>query len=56
VKDNYDGFIEHRHDQSILSNLQKKHGVTLVEDISQYGDITREEGYKRLVNHHRIKA
>ena len=55
-KDNYEGFIEHRHDQSILSNLQKKYGVTLVEDISQYGDITREEGYKRLVNHHRIKA
>ena len=54
-KENYEGFIEHRHDQSILSNLQKKHNVTMVEDISQYGYKVREKGFKQLINHHRSK-
>ncbi len=54
-KDNYEGFIEHRHDQSILSNLQKKYDATLIEDISQYGNGIREKGFKQLINHHRSK-
>lgn len=54
-KENYEGFIEHRHDQSILSNLQKKHNVTMVEDISQYGNQARKKGFKQLINHHRSK-
>ena len=33
--ENYDGFLDHRHDQSILSILQKKHNVKIIEDISQ---------------------
>jgi hypothetical protein len=51
----YDDFISHRHDQSILSVLQKKYNVTLIEDISQYGNEVREKGYKQLINHHRDK-
>jgi hypothetical protein len=53
--DNYSGFLEHRHDQSILSILAIKYGVNLVEDISQYGDKFRESGFKQLINHNRDK-
>lgn len=30
--DNYEGFVEHRHDQSILSILQKKYDVITIEE------------------------
>ena len=37
-KPNYPGFIEHRHDQSVLSLLSKKNKNVLIEsDISDYG-------------------
>jgi hypothetical protein len=37
-KENYQGFIEHRHDQSVLSLLSKKDSNVLIEgDISDYG-------------------
>lgn len=52
---NYDGFLDHRHDQSILSILQKKYEVKIIEDISQYGNNVRESGFKQLINHHRNK-
>lgn len=54
-KENYEGFISHRHDQSILTNLQIKHNVSLIEDISQFGNNVREKHYKQLVDHHRNK-
>lgn len=50
---NHNGFIAHRHDQSILSLLSIKYGVTLLEDISQYGNNNREKKYKQLINHNR---
>lgn len=50
---NYEGFIDHRHDQSILTNLQIKHNVTLFEDISQFGNNVRGTEFKQLINHHR---
>jgi hypothetical protein len=52
---NYDGFRDHRHDQSILSLLAIKYKISLVEDISQFGNTVREKGYKQLINHHRNK-
>jgi hypothetical protein len=55
-KENYDVFVAHRHDQSILTNLKEKYDVTIVEDISQWGDNVREPGYKTLINHHRNGA
>jgi hypothetical protein len=37
-EENYQGFIEHRHDQSVLSLLSKKDNNVLIEgDISDYG-------------------
>lgn len=36
-KDNYKEFIEHRHDQSVLSLLCKKHNILTIGDISDYG-------------------
>lgn len=53
--ENYGSFLDHRHDQSILSLLAIKHNLSIQEDISQYGDIYREEGSIRLINHHRNK-
>ena len=38
-KPNYDGFIAHRNDQSILSLLSKKHHIAPFRDPSQYGII-----------------
>ncbi len=35
-KDNYEGFHENRHDQSIMSLLSKKYGYNAYLDISQY--------------------
>lgn len=52
-KNNYSDFIAHRHDQSILTNLKVKYNVKTVEDISQFGNLVRETGYKQLVDHHR---
>ncbi len=37
-KENYEGFIEHRHDQSIFSLLTKKYGFEGFREPSQYGD------------------
>lgn len=37
-KPNYPGFRYHRHDQSILSLLSKKHNLTAYRDPSQFGN------------------
>ena len=50
------GFKAHRHDQSILSILQKKYGVTTFECPSQFGNPRREDGFKQLINHHRCSG
>lgn len=53
--ENYPLFQNHRHDQSILSCLQKKMGIQSYNDPSQYGNQFRkpEDGYGQLINHHR---
>jgi hypothetical protein len=53
--ENYEGFIDHRHDQSILSLLAIKYKVNLMEDISQYGNNYRESQFKQLIDHNRNK-
>ena len=53
---NYPEFRDHRHDQSILSILQVKHQITTYEDPSQFGNNFREEGFRQLINHHRVKT
>ena len=53
-KDNYPEFDDHRHDQSIFTNMQLKYNITTRADPSQWGNPRREEGYKQLINCHRI--
>lgn len=52
---NLPDFIDHRHDQSVLTNLKEKHGIKTYEDPSQWGDFhnVREPNLKTLINHHR---
>lgn len=45
--DNLPEFIDHRHDQSILSILVKKYGLEVFRDPSQFGDHTKMEAYRR---------
>jgi hypothetical protein len=52
-KPNYNGFNDHRHDQSILTNLQIKHNITTIVDITQWGNPRREAEYKQLAYIHR---
>jgi hypothetical protein len=50
---NYPEFVDHRHDQSILSLLGRKYGIRNIPDIGQYGEgrwITSQ-----IINHHRIR-
>jgi hypothetical protein len=55
--DNYPGFRDHRHDQSILSLLSKKHGLIAYRDPSQWGDSViaayPNSSYGRLIEHTR---
>lgn len=53
--DNYSGFREHRHDQSICSLLSIKHDITILEDPSQFGNHARikTSKFNQIFNHHR---
>jgi hypothetical protein len=53
--ENYSLFQNHRHDQSVLSCLQKKLGVPSHIDITQYGNEFRKptDGYVQIINHTR---
>jgi hypothetical protein len=51
---NYPEFMDHRHDQSILSLLGRKHNVKNIPDVTQYGKgrmITSQ-----ILNHHRNRS
>lgn len=50
---NYPDFRDHRHDQSILSLLGRSRGVTVVPDISQWGDGRRPAEIPRIMEHTR---
>lgn len=58
-KKNFLDFIDHRHDQSILSNLAIKHKVTLYRDPTQWGnylssaELYVNSPYGTLLHHHR---
>ena len=55
---NLPGFIEHRHDQSILSLLAAKYQLELFRDPSQYGKLDPQinSPYPTITNHHRQKS
>lgn len=51
---NYDEFLDHRHDQSILSLLGRKYNIKNIPDVSQYG-IGRMVT-SQILNHHRNRS
>ena len=60
---NYEGFIDHRHDQSVISLMSKKHGIKRFRDPSQYGLINQYEPevearstYPQIIDSHRFNA
>ena len=46
---NYPGFVEHRHDQSILSLLGRKEGVAVAGDPSQWGNDYRAPDLPQII-------
>jgi hypothetical protein len=52
----YPDFIAHRHDQSILSLLGVKHGVSVLPDISQWGNRFRPRDIPQIVAQTRSRA
>jgi hypothetical protein len=46
---NYPGFQDHRHDQSVLSLLARKHGIATRPDVSQWGDGRRSPELPRII-------
>jgi hypothetical protein len=53
--DNYPGYYDHRHDQSILSLLAIKNNIEPLIDPSEWGNRSSERGFGQLFNHHRNK-
>lgn len=52
---NYPEFVDHRHDQSILSLLSIKNDIKLNRDPTQYGNQYIGNDYPQIFNHHRIR-
>lgn len=57
---NYEGFVDHRHDQSILSLLSKKYHIEPFRDASQYGNdmkyedaVIKRSTYPQIFDSHR---
>ena len=62
-KDNYPGFIDHRHDQSVISLISKKRGIEKFRDPSQYGiinhypkDVEKRSDYPQIIDSHRLNV
>lgn len=60
---NYEGFVAHRHDQSVISLISKKQGIKRFKDPSQFGLINQYEpevearsAYPQIVDSHRFNA
>ncbi len=60
--DNYDGFVENRHDQTVLSLLSKKLGIQPYRDPGRYGldmkyakDVLDRSPYLQVFDDHRYK-
>lgn len=60
-KDNYEGFVDNRHDQSVLSLLCKKEGIPPFRDPSEWGlnkeafsgEINARSTYPQMIESHR---
>jgi hypothetical protein len=53
---NYPDFFEHRYDQSVLSLLGRKHDITTIPDISQWGNSYRPLWMPQIIAQTRWKA
>lgn len=53
TKENYPQFIDHRHDQSILSLMAVKYNVSLLPEPSEWGNYLQNRPYPQLFWHHR---
>jgi hypothetical protein len=53
TKGNLQGFIDHRHDQSVLSLLAAKHNIPLLPEPSEWGNYLTDRPYPQLFWHHR---
>lgn len=60
---NYTEFTDHRHDQSVISLMSKKHGLKRFRDPSQFGQVNHYETeveqrstYPQIVDSHRLNA
>lgn len=51
---NYQEFVDHRHDQSILSLLGRKYNIKNIPDISQFGN--GRQVTSQILNHHRNRS
>lgn len=60
---NYKEFKDHRHDQSVISLISKKHGLKRFRDPSQFGmsnryepEVEQRSTYPQIVDSHRMNA
>lgn len=54
-QNNYDNFVEHRHDQSLASILAKKRGWEIIPDITHWAEGRRDPKLKTVLFQNRIK-
>lgn len=50
---NYNGYYDHRHDQSVLSLLAIKHEINPLVDPSEWGNKCGIRGFNQIFQHHR---
>ena len=62
-KENYPDFVDHRHDQSVISLISKKRGIKKFRDPSQYGiinhypkEVEARSTYPQIIDSHRLNA
>jgi hypothetical protein len=55
-KDNFPGFVDHRHDQSVFSLLYKHWNFTAYSDPSQWGNAIKNRPYPQIIEHTRNKT
>lgn len=62
-KENYPDFIDHRHDQSVISLISKKRGIKKFRDPSQYGiinhypkEVEERSTYPQIIDSHRLNV
>lgn len=60
---NYEGFVAHRHDQSVWSLMVKKYGIKRFRDPSQFGminhyekDVEERSTYPQIIDSHRMNV